>query len=75
MDVNYSNCLHCEQKIHYAESRLLPDGGGVCLTCAKQHGYIVCEECQDYFIPTLKDEHLCEICFKRIFADCVEVFR
>ncbi|CAN5584255.1 hypothetical protein BH10ACI1_BH10ACI1_15940 [soil metagenome] len=66
MDVNYSRCFHCGKQIHYSESRLLPDGGGVCLVCAKQHGYTVCEECQDYFIPE-SEEYLCEVCLRRIF--------
>lgn len=68
MDVNNSNCFHCKQKIHYTESRLLPQGGGVCLKCAQAHGYKQCEECQDYFIPAGEDEHFCEICRMRIFA-------
>ena len=34
MDVNISTCIHCKKRIHYAESRLLPEGGGVCLKCA-----------------------------------------
>ena len=68
MDVNYSRCFHCRKQIHYTESRLLPEGGGVCLECAKKHGYQPCEECQDYFIPGAgEEEHLCEICLKRIF--------
>ena len=67
MDVNISNCLHCKQKIHYSESRLLPGGGGVCLKCALEHGYKACEECQDYFIPEGEEESICDICMKRIF--------
>lgn len=67
MDVNTSNCLHCKQKIHYTEARLLPQGGGVCHSCAQEHGYKPCEECQDYFIPE-GEEHICEICMKRILA-------
>lgn len=68
MDVNLSNCLHCKQRIHYTESRLLPQGGGVCLKCATERGYKPCEECQDYFIPNGEEESICEICLKRIFA-------
>ena len=66
MDVNTSNCLHCNRRIHYAESKLLPEGGGVCLSCAAEHGYRACEECGDYFIPD-GEESICPICMKRIF--------
>ena len=66
MDVNISNCFHCKKRINYAESRLLPEGGGVCLECAEKHGYIACDECGDYFIPD-SEEHICEVCFRRIF--------
>jgi hypothetical protein len=68
MDVNLSNCLHCKQRIHYTESKLLPEGGGVCLKCATEHGYRACEECQDYFIPR-GEEDICEICLKRILTE------
>ena len=69
MDVNVSNCIHCDTRIHYTESRLLPTGGGVCLKCADEQGYRQCEECGDYFIPEDEktDEYFCEICLKRIF--------
>jgi hypothetical protein len=67
MDVNVSNCSHCGQKIHYAEARLLPGGGGVCAGCASKHGYKQCEECQDYFVPEQEDEHFCDTCLRRIF--------
>ena len=67
MDVNVSNCVHCRRKLHYTEARLLPAGGGVCPSCALEHGYRACEECHDYFIPEAK-ETICEICTKRIFA-------
>lgn len=68
MNVNVSNCIHCKRKIHYADARLLPEGGGVCPACAREKGYRACEECQDYFIPDSEDQHFCEICIKRIFA-------
>lgn len=68
MDVNISKCQHCKQRIHYTESRLLPEGGGVCLECAAQHGYRACEECHDYFIPVGETERFCDPCVKRIFA-------
>jgi hypothetical protein len=67
MDANTSNCIHCKEKIHYAENRLLPEGGGVCLKCALDRGYKQCEECQDYFIAKADDEHFCDTCMKRIF--------
>lgn len=67
MEVNVSNCLHCNEGIHYTEARLLPGGGGVCRKCASEHGYKPCEECGDYFIPDAEDQHFCEICLKRIF--------
>jgi hypothetical protein len=66
MDVNYSTCPHCGRKIHYAEARLLPEGGGVCPDCAQKHGYRSCDECQDYFIPD-GEENICDVCMKRIF--------
>lgn len=68
MDVNFSNCIHCRKRLHYSEARLLPGGGGVCQTCAKERGYVPCEECQDYFIPD-GEQCFCEICFSRIFAE------
>lgn len=71
MDVNQSNCIHCKKGIHYTESRLLPEGGGVCLKCATEHGYKACEECQDYFIPD-GEQYFCEICLRRIFTELEE---
>ena len=67
MDVNISACIHCAKPLHYAEAKLLPEGGGVCPACAQTHGYTPCEECQDYFIPD-EQESICEICLERIFA-------
>ncbi len=74
MNVNLARCFHCGETIHYTEARLLPEGGGVCRACATKFGYEPCEECQDYFIRGDADEHCCEICLKRIFADGEEVY-
>lgn len=68
MNVNISKCIHCRKEIHYAEAKLLPEGGGVCQDCAAEKGYEACEECQDYFIPDHSEQHFCEICTTRIFA-------
>lgn len=62
MNVNMSNCLHCQRRLHYAEARLLPEGGGVCPECAAGRGY-----CRDYFVPAGEDEHFCGVCLRRIF--------
>jgi predicted amidophosphoribosyltransferase len=67
MNVNISRCIHCRRRLHYAQARLLPGGGGVCPACAAEHGYRACEECQDYFIPEIEDEHFCSLCVKRVF--------
>lgn len=67
MDVNTSNCIHCNERIHYTEARLLPEGGGVCRKCASEHGYKACEECQDYFIPEQEDETICDACMTQVF--------
>jgi hypothetical protein len=71
MDVNNSICIHCKEKIHYSEARLLPGGGGVCLKCASKLGYRTCDECQDCFIPAGEEEHFCDICLRRIFEQFV----
>lgn len=71
MDVNLSNCIYCNRRIHYSEARLLPEGGGVCVSCSQAHGYKVCDECQDYFIPQSSEDFFCEICIKRIFTQMI----
>jgi hypothetical protein len=71
MDVNYSNCIHCNEWIHYSQARLLPDKGGVCFKCAEERGYRACEECQDYFIPEAEDQHFCDTCMTRIFKQFI----
>jgi len=74
MDVNLSRCYHCGKTIHYNEAILLPQGGGVCLSCASTRGYVPCAECQYYFVPSDAKEHFCEICLTRIFADGEEAY-